>query len=88
MSSIPKFQASFVAVKPEQFIVSDLVGNPEDRIYHEEIHYDNTPMQYTAIFDGCTHGNFQMKNVIFLVYAQDRDHGYTLKILSSSHEIF
>ena len=78
-----------MAVKPETFIVSDLVGNPEDRIYYGEIHYDNTPtcMQYTAIFDGCTNGNFQMKKEIFLVYPQDRDRGYTLKVLSSTLEI-
>ena len=25
-------------------------------------HYDDTPMQYTAIFHGCKNGNFQMKN--------------------------
>ena len=31
------------------------------------LHYDNTPMQYTAIFHGCKNGNFQMNNCdIFL----------------------
>ena len=30
-------------------------------------HYENTPMQYAAIFKGCKNGNFQMKNCdIFL----------------------
>ena len=25
-------------------------------------HYENTPMQYSAIFHGCKNDNFQMKN--------------------------
>ena len=28
-------------------------------------HYDNTPMQYTAIFHDCKNGNFQIKNRYF-----------------------
>ena len=39
-------------------------------------HYDNTPMQYTAIFNGCKNDNFQMKNCdIFLLFAQNIDFG-------------
>ena len=35
-------------------------------------HYDNTPTQCTAIFDGCKNGNFQMNNRnIFLIFAQN-----------------
>ena len=31
-------------------------------------HYDNTPMQYTAIFHGCKNDNFQLKIVIFTYF--------------------
>ena len=35
-----------------------------------EGHYENTPMQYTAIFHGRKNDNFQMKNCdIFLIFA-------------------
>ena len=41
-------------------------------------HYDNTPVQYTAIFHGCENDNFQMKNCdICLIFAQNIDRGYT-----------
>ena len=44
------------------------------------IHYDNTPMQYIAIFHGCKNVNFQMKNCnIFLICAKNIDCGYTLE---------
>ena len=33
-----------------------------------EMHYDNTPMQYTAICHGCKNGNLQMKKVIFFLF--------------------
>ena len=43
-------------------------------------HYENTPMQYTAIFHGCKNVHFQMKNCdIFLIFAQNIDCGYTLE---------
>ena len=43
-------------------------------------HYENTPIQYAAIFKGCKNGNFQMKNCnIFLIFAQNIDCGYTLE---------
>ena len=42
-------------------------------------HYDNTPMQYTAIFHGCKNLNFQMKKCdIFLFFAQNIDCRYML----------
>ena len=43
-------------------------------------HYDITPMQYTAIFNGCKNCNFMMKNyIIFLIFAKNIDRGYTLE---------
>ena len=43
-------------------------------------HYENTPMQYTAIFHGCKKDNFQIKNYdIYLIFAQNIDCGYTLE---------
>ena len=36
--------------------------------------YDNTPMQYTAIFHGCKNDNFQVtKCYFFLIFAQNID---------------
>ena len=47
---------------------------------HLTRHYENTPMQYTAIFHGSKNDNFQMKNCdIFLILAQNTDYGYTLE---------
>ena len=41
-------------------------------------HYENTPMQYTAMFHGCKNVNFQLKNGdIFHIFAQNIDCGYT-----------
>ena len=46
-----------------------------DRVFH----YENTPMQYTAIFHGCKKDNFQMKYCdVFLTFAQNIECGYTL----------
>ena len=43
-------------------------------------HYNNTPMEYAAIFKGCKIDNFQLKNLyIFLIFAQNIDCGYTLE---------
>ena len=43
-------------------------------------HYEITPMQYTAIFNGCKNDNFQMKKVDFFpICAQNIDPGYTLE---------
>ena len=37
-------------------------------------------MLFTAIFHDCKNGNFQMKNFdIFLIFAQNIDHGYMLE---------
>ena len=44
-------------------------------------YYESTPMQYLAIFHGCKNDNFQMKkNVIFLIFAQNIDCGYTQSV--------
>ena len=40
-------------------------------------HYENTPMQYAAIFKGFKNGNFQMKNCD--IFPQNIDCGYTLE---------
>ena len=46
---------------------------------HVPIHYEYTPMQYTAIFHGGKNVHFQMKIFnIFLIFAQNIDCGYTL----------
>ena len=45
------------------------------------LHYEKTPVQYTAIFHGCKNDNFQMKNCdVFLIFAQNIDCGYTLEL--------
>ena len=49
------------------------------RVYIE--HFDNTPMQYSAIFC-CKNDNFQLKKKqhdIFLIFAQIIDCGYTFE---------
>ena len=47
---------------------------------HTHYHYENMPMQYTAIFHGCKKDNFQMKKCDnFLIFAQNIDCGYTLE---------
>ena len=48
-------------------------------------HYDNTAMQYTAIFHGCKSDNFQMKNCdSFLKFAPNIDRGYSLELGGSN----
>ena len=43
-------------------------------------HYENTPMQYTAIFHGCKNDNFQLNFLhYFHIFAQNIDFGYTLE---------
>ena len=48
-------------------------------VYCKKKHYENTPMRYTAIFQGCKKDNFQMKKCFFflLIFAQNIDCGYT-----------
>ena len=54
-----------------------LVSVYEDRIVY---HYENTPVQYTAIFHGCKNEKNLMKNCdIFLIFALNIDRGYTLE---------
>ena len=45
------------------------------------VHYENAPMQYTAIFYSCKNYYFHMKNFDFfsLIFAQNIDCGYTLE---------
>ena len=51
------------------------------------LHYNNMPMQYTAIFHGCQNGNFLVKNCdIFLIFAQNIDRGYTFEPPQCSNE--
>ena len=51
----------------------------------DENHNANMSVQYTAIFHGCKNDNFQMKYfVIFLIFAQNIDCGYTLEPLLSN----
>ena len=44
-------------------------------------HNDNTPMQYTANFDGCKNDNFQSKSFhYFRIFAQNKNNcGYMLE---------
>ena len=47
-------------------------------------HYANThvemPVQFTWIFNGFKNDNFQIKKkIVFLFFAQNIDHGYTLE---------
>ena len=50
-----------------------------DKVGHKS-YYPNTPVQYTAIFNGCKKYNFQMKNYdILLIFAQNIDRGYMLE---------
>ena len=44
------------------------------------VHYENMPMQHTAIFHGCKNDKFQLKIFdYFLIFAQNIDCGYTLE---------
>ena len=44
------------------------------------LHYANIPILYTTKFHGCKNDNFQMKKfIIFLIFAQNIDCGYTLE---------
>ena len=38
------------------------------RLCFRYIHYANTPMQYTAIFNGCKNVNFQVKKIFFFLF--------------------
>ena len=44
------------------------------------IHYENTPMQHTAIFHGCKNDNFRLNFFeYFHIFAQNIDCAYTLE---------
>ena len=42
-------------------------------------HYVNMPVQYTEIFNGCEMIIFRGTSVIFFIYAQNINCGYTLE---------
>ena len=49
-------------------------------IFCEPKHYENMPMQHTAIFHGCKNDNFQLIVFYFFhIFAQNIDCGYTLE---------
>ena len=49
-------------------------------IFAAEKHYENTPMQYTAIFHGDKNDNFQLQSFgYFHIFAQNICCGYTLE---------
>ena len=52
-------------------------------------HYENIPMLYTEICKVVKHENFQQKIfAIFLIFAQNKDFGYTLEaVLTSAHNL-
>ena len=60
-----------------------LIDSYQDRIVglgYLLIHYENTPMQHTAIFHGRKNDNFHLKCFdYFLSFAQNIDCGYTLE---------
>ena len=43
-------------------------------------HYENTPMQYTAIFHGCKNENSQLIFSLFHIFAQNIYSQYMFKI--------
>ena len=48
----------------------------------ERRHYENTPMQYTEIFEVVKNENVQWKKIdIFLIFAQNIDCGYSEAVL-------
>ena len=54
------------------------------RITYDSLHYENTPMQYTAIFHGCKNDNCQMKIFdIFLIFCSK----HRLWVLTSTHNL-
>ena len=51
-------------------------------------HYENLPMPYTEIFSPVKIKNCQLKNFgIFLIFTQNIDCGYTLEVLTSTHNL-
>ena len=44
------------------------------KLYVADVHYENTPMQYTAVFKGCHNKKIQLNFFdIFLIFAQNID---------------
>ena len=44
-------------------------------------------MQYNVTIHGCKNGNFQIKNDIFLIFAENIDRGYTFGVLKMTHNL-
>ena len=62
--------------------MSGLLRKLKDRFCHDaapigSAHYENTSIQYTAIFHGLKNDNFQMKNCD--IFVQNIDCGYKLE---------
>ena len=61
-----------------------------------ELHYDNTPIQYTAFFHGGKNDNFQILyfSILFQIFAKNIDRWYTLEpsqlccIIHESHDVY
>ena len=46
----------------------------------DNIHYENTPIQYKGNFYGCKNEKFQMEKCdVFVIFARNRDCGYSLE---------
>ena len=64
-------------------IVAPDIGIHSLCLYYRHVHVchcDNTPMQYTALFQGCKNDNFQMNYCdTFLIFAFNIGSWYTLE---------
>ena len=55
---------------------------------NHKVHYENTPMQHTAIFHARKNDNFHLKLFDhFLIFAQNIDCGYSEAVLTSAHSL-
>ena len=62
------------------FLHRCFVATPHLAMGVERSHYENTPMQHTAIFHGCKNDNFQLIFFHFFhIFAQNIYCGYTLE---------
>ena len=76
-NSLPQFQL-FLAAKGSPSGCNFCISRAFIEIM--QTHYENTPMQYTAIFHSCKNDNFRLKCFdYFHFFAQNIDYGYTLE---------
>ena len=62
-----------------------MLNDKDMKVQSPHVHYDNTPMQYTAIFHGCKNNDFQRKNCeFFLIFAQNIN---LEAVLTSTHDL-